>query len=292
VSEYRFECVNHQTGEVWFQGVSCTQQHPCPICRKPTTRREGYCVIDQQRGLVWCGHSVQSGLKSFYKIDGQHSPPPASVRMKKRPVIDFTAMHEMMRSEISPANLRAEAQSLGVSTQALRAVGIGWCSEHCAATFPMYSLHRKIVGLRVRRRSGYKFAIDGSTNAVFIPTGKFAPAGQDEQGRCVIVEGPTDTAAAIDLGLPVFGLPSALVAHDVIAHYVKGRDTVVIRDNDSDGLKSSDRLAAILVPICPTVRVIHPMQVKDLRKWKQAGATRELFEAVARNAAPVKRSHK
>jgi len=289
VSGYRFECVNQQTGEVWFQGMSCTNRNPCPICRKPTTRREGYCVIDQPRGLVWCGHSAEHGLKSFYKIDGQHAPLPSSVRMKPRPVIDFTAMHEQMRAEITPMHIRAEARALGVHPDSLRAVGIGWCSEYGAATFPMYSLHRKIVGLRVRRRSGYKFAIDGSTNAVFIPTGPHAPAGQNERGRCFVVEGPTDLAAAIDLELPAFGLPAALVAHEVIAHYVKGRKTVIIRDGDDDGVKSSNRLSSILVPICPTVHVIRPMQVKDLRKWRQNGATRELIESVLANTSPRRR---
>jgi hypothetical protein len=287
VSQYRFECVSKTTGEIWFQGVSCTRQRPCPVCRKPTAKAIGYCVADYQRGLVWCGHCPQRGRDAFFRLDGQHCPPPATVQFKERPAVDFAPMHEEMRNRITPKNLRAESDALGVHPESLAAVGIGWCDEYDAATFPMYGLNRKVVGIRVRRRrDGKKWAVPGSTNGVFIPQCTWANPDQNGKGRCFVVEGPTDTAAGVDLGLSIFGLPAALVAHQVIAHYVRGREVVIIRDGDEAGIKSSDRLSEILIPICPSVHVIRPMIVKDLRAWLRAGATPGLIESVITNTSP------
>jgi DNA primase len=90
-----------------------------------------------------------------------------------------------------------------------------------------------------------------------------------------ICEGPSDTAAALSLGLAAVGRPSCLSCVEHCVRLVRQREVksaVVVADADAPGIAGARRLAIALRPYAPDVRVVVP-PAKDLREWVRGGAT-------------------
>jgi DNA primase len=160
---------------------------------------------------------------------------------------------------------------LGVSINSLRRLGIGWSKDHKAWTFPMGDARGRVTGIRLRLPSGRKLSIKGSKEGLFLPDDLHAG------GRLLIAEGPTDTAALLDLGFDAVGRPSCTggTKHIVaLAKRLKPVEIAIVADGDGPGQRGADRLAVALLAYVPIVRVvIPPPGVKDARDWKRAGAT-------------------
>jgi hypothetical protein len=98
-------------------------------------------------------------------------------------------------------------------------------------------------------------------------------------GPVVVVEGMSDTAAALDLGFDSIGRPSNLACMDVLCDLVRGRDVIVIGENDAKlnkktGLTDTpgrDGMVAAFQMVkraCPNATMLTPpSHVKDLRAW-------------------------
>lgn len=95
----------------------------------------------------------------------------------------------------------------------------------------------------------------------------------------LVVEGMTDTAAAMDMGFVAVGRPSNLACMGVLSDLVRGRNVLVVGENDDINPLTGERpghegmVAAfqILKKVCPEVRmVLPPEHFKDLRQWKVA----------------------
>jgi phage/plasmid primase-like uncharacterized protein len=142
-----------------------------------------------------------------------------------------------------------------------------------------------VVGIRLRTSDGRKFAVKGSRDGLFIPTR--LPNGE----RLLIAEGPTDTAALLDLGFAVVGRPNCSGGAGLIVELVKRwktHDVVIVADGDTPGRRGAEDLASILAAYTSAVRVIAPPPgVKDARQWRLVGATHGDIQA-AIEAAPVK----
>jgi len=93
----------------------------------------------------------------------------------------------------------------------------------------------------------------------------------------VVCEGATDAAAGRDLGLQCVGRFSCTHGATLLVEVVKARRPgllIVIADADGPGRRGADSLAATLLPYVPALKVIEPPPPhKDLRAWRQAGAT-------------------
>src|SRR5439155_4372061 len=110
---------------------------------------------------------------------------------------------------------------------------------------------------RLRRPDGAKFAVRGSKDGLFLP----ATDSNDESGALLICEGPTDTAALLDMGYSnVIGRPSCTGGIKLLVAIVRQRfrDVVVISDGDTPGRIGAHNLASVLAVYAPTVRVIAP----------------------------------
>ena len=57
-------------------------------------------------------------------------------------------------------------------------------------------------------------------------------------------------------------------------------------DKDSPGRIGAAELAGHLVKVCPTVKIIEPLEGKDAREWVVSGATRDVIDLVIHNAYP------
>lgn len=95
----------------------------------------------------------------------------------------------------------------------------------------------------------------------------------------VIVEGLSDTAAALDMGFVAVGRPSALGGMATLAKLVRGRPVIIVGENDDGvGKRGLNSALATLRRVCPQVRGISPPEnVKDLRDWCRIGLDRDAF---------------
>jgi putative DNA primase/helicase len=114
----------------------------------------------------------------------------------------------------------------------------------------------------------------------------------------LIVEGASDTAAAMDLGLVAIGKPSALVGLDMVAELVRGREVLVLGENDRQWKNGKelwpgkDGMVATFQTLSRVTNKIKmalpPVGVKDLRAW--AGLTKESLLEYVETAGQVEAS--
>jgi hypothetical protein len=188
---------------------------------------------------------------------------------------------------VDAVQLDALARSLGLSVHALMTLGIGWSAPHGAWSFPMVDAAGRVLGIRLRRPNGFKFSVAGGKEGLFLP------ALDATDRRLLVGEGPTDTAAQLDMGLHnVVGRPSCTGGVRLLVQLAQRRrpgEVVIVADADEAGLRGADNLASVLLAYVPAVRVIRPPTgIKDVRDWLRAGGTRRDVEA-AIDAAPVRR---
>jgi len=158
-----------------------------------------------------------------------------------------------------------------VRADALRALGACWAWPHDAWAFPMFDGAEEFAGIRLRSVDGDKWALRGSRQGIFIPQ-------VDVQGETLVVEGPSDAAAAVSLGFHVLGRPSCTGGAAEIAAYCRRRSirrVSVLADNDGPGISGARALSG---QVGVSVRMV-VLPAKDLREWVRNGATRQAVEA-------------
>lgn len=108
------------------------------------------------------------------------------------------------------------------------------------------------------------------------------------QRVAVICEGPTDTAAAVELGYYAIGRPSCRSGVAEINHLVRRlgvHRAIIVSDNDRPdkmghvaGLSGAEALQQqLLIPSC-----IVMLPLKDMREFKVQGGNRDTLEALVR----------
>jgi hypothetical protein len=206
---------------------------------------------------------------------------PRAARPGDKPSVRFDLLIKSHVAAVNPLCLDLLAKKIGVTQQSLRRLNIGWAgtrwcgkceSERYAWSFPMSDVDGRVQGVRLRFTAcGHKSAIKGGHEGLFIPR------DLDFSGRIFICEGPTDTAALLDLGLSAIGRPSCRGAVAMTAELLKSRrvgELVIFADRDPAGQGGAVALAGRARLFCPIVRIIAPPEgVKDARQWKQSGAT-------------------
>lgn len=259
----------------------CGHDHPCGISRDSRVVmclrvHDGPTLIRLSKDKAWGIHRHPDHALAPVK------PMPRVKRVREKP-IDWPSLCASFVAELEPWHLASMADDLGVSMVSLRRLGVGWCQQRQALTFPMFDSAGRMVGVRTRLTSGEKRAVPGSHNGIFIPT------GLGGSGPMLIVEGPTNTAAALDLRFDVIGRPSNGAGHDHLlgwcrAH-AKGRDVVILHDRDQAGsdaqrqtLRAAMRLGLALRDTA-RVRLSPPSTHNDIRDWLRAGATRRDVDA-------------
>ena len=182
------------------------------------------------------------------------------------------------------------AQQLGVSDESLGCLGLGWYAEYGCYVFPMRDAGLRAFGLRTRFRNGSKTSVRGSCSGIFA-AGVQRVATSDSLWIC---EGPTDTAALLTVGLQAIGRPSNTGGKGIILEIAKGwkrREIFIAADRDREGsdaerltMLGATELAEGLRALRHTVKIVRPPGNKDVREMVKAGATRETFEYLGRNA--------
>ena len=175
-------------------------------------------------------------------------------------------------ADTQPGDLHALSVKLGVSAAALMDYRWSWAAEWRSWATPMVDGEGEMVGFRLRREDGTKFSVRGGHEGIFVPWVK-------PQRQAVLVEGPSDAAAAATLGFYAIGRPSCSGGLTAIIRTIRRlgiERVVVIPDDDSasesergrnPGLAGGALLSKHLpVPHCTLI-----LPAKDLRSCLAAG---------------------
>lgn len=192
--------------------------------------------------------------------------PPRKAIQERPP--DLAGLWNKWLEETSYYDLDGFAMSLGVDMEVLKLIGCVRSPQ--AWAFPMKNAQGEMIGIRLRDDSGRKWAVKGSRQGLFLSEFGCEPF-------TYIVEGPTDTAAALTIGMSVIGRPSCLGQEDLILGYIQRqriRRVVIVTDNDAPGLRGAEKLRDMLtVPSC-----IWVPPTKDIREYVRLGGSKEMIE--------------
>ncbi len=272
--------------------VRVTKQNPCPVCEKPD-----YCLVAPDGSAAICPRISEGSLKRLGDAGWLHILIPSKNHHRRNQITmhtsteslpDFSELARACTAHITANQLNELACQLGVSARSLQRLGVGTLDGH-EFTFPMSNAEGKTIGIRIRTDQGHKYCKEGSK------TGLFIPRGLTDKAPLLVTEGPTDCAAALDLGFDSIGRPNCNSRVKMTCSLcVRRQSIVIVADNDPKpdgscpGVDGATALAESLSLYCPCVKVIIP-PIKDLRQWLQAGLTHDDLQAVIDGTAPIRR---
>ncbi|WP_339749221.1 toprim domain-containing protein [uncultured Rubinisphaera sp.] len=248
----------------------------CPICG-----HGDWCMIKADGTMAICPRTAEGAVKDLGEAGylhvvhpdhvtphpAPHYEPPNSVK------VDFKHLSDIRRERAEP-RLHDLSRTLGVSVDALRCLKVGYNDFDKTFTFPERDGQGNIIGILLRYPTGPKKRIKGSKSGL-----SYADAWDDGVGPVFAVEGPSDTAALMTLGLKAIGRPSNRggYAHlaDLLSDFPEDRNIIILGDNDckEDGFwpgkegaiqtasEVSKRLERTVYWALP------PDGVKDARAW-------------------------
>lgn len=290
---------------------------PCPICGK-----HDWCSVSVDGALAVCMRIGDNAIKAtsnggwLHRLRDTGERPQRLVRTVPVPTQiqgrdDLAQLVGQYQGNVDPARLQRLADQLGLTVASLHRLGIGWASRaellamgtECLGvgvwTFPMVDASGCVRGIRLRTPKGFKYALAGGHDGLFVPLwlasgGNATPTSNLtamlNTGPLLVAEGPTDTAALLDLGFAAAGRSSCAGGVKLLVELVRvcrANDVVIVADGDKPGQRGAQALASVLAAYLHRVRVILPPPgIKDARAWKQAGVTAAEVHA-AIDAAPA-----
>ena len=272
-----------------FRRVSSAE--PCPVCGKAD-----WCLVSTDGNAVICPRVEAGSVKScgnagyIHLLNVPYVPYVPSRQVRTRSLqarsdnsnIRFADLDRRYRVRMTDQKLRQLSRTLGLSIASLIRLGLGWDGQ--AFTFSMRGKRGQVVGIRRRFLSGPKSSVKGSRCGLFIPQ------GLSGQGPLLICEGPTDTAASLDLGYDAVGRPNCNSGVQELTGIVRGRDIIIIADSDDVGIKGAEMAAKFLMLYCNSLRIFIP-PAKDIRQWVRQEVDREYIRHSIENAAEIKMNY-
>lgn len=232
--------------------------------------------------LLHCftGCSYESILAALGIDNSKPLRAPASSPIRKaiedRP-IDAQAMWRRWFERTEHTHVDGLGISLGVDTDCLKAIGCAW-STFGAFAFPMREPGGSVIGIRLRNDKGDKWAVKGSKSGLFIPSDySYMP-----DGVLYLVEGPTDLAAAMTIGLRAIGRAACLGQEQMVIDYVHRNSIdrlVIVTDNDEPGLRGAEKLQSML----SVLSCIWVPPCKDLREFVNLGGDYKTMQTILKD---------
>jgi hypothetical protein len=242
-----------------------THKQPCEICGKPDwcTRSElGACCMRVETDRpMHNGGWLHPGDAEYYG----HRIPQKTVKSREVVLpLDAAALDAMLDKwrGLGLDNVQWFASQLGLKSRSLAMLGA--CAWPSTLAIPMYDENGGTIGIRLRNKAGHKYAVKGSRQGIFVPYGAF---GKFPINPCVICEGPTDTAAALEAGFFALGRASALGQEQMLRLMLRNlavKEIVLCGDQDQPGQHGEKKLVATIGRM--RVRRLR-FPAKDLRAW-------------------------
>lgn len=229
--------------------VRVSHQHPCPICEKPDN-----CSVTRDGGAVYCGRVDQGSIQQNEGGQWLHilrerewprrddyrpkpsTPWPSSSKPESKPKQNWGRISKEAFDDFAAVSARkALATRLGVSVESLSRLGVGWMPSQQCWTIPERDSAGNVIGINRRLDDGSKRRCAGSqAGLTFDPVGWLQ---SDIEPRSVLlVEGASDVAALLSLGLSVVGRPSNTGGVELLAELLRAvppdRAIVVMAEHD------------------------------------------------------------
>lgn len=277
-----------------------TPANPCPICGK-----EDWCTYGDKAMLCQRVESKwPANNGGWYHYYGESKPeyiPQAKAAPKR---INATELMKGCVNDLATYNFT----TLGVSYQSLVDLGTGYSSRHKALAFPMSDGDGNYIGIRLRNSAGFKWAITGGNNGIFLPQ-----VISNYTKIAYLPEGPTNTAALLTIGLFAIGRPNSKSGNEFIKSALKRLGiyrVVIVADNDelknTKCLKCGGLINNNLCKDCKnnqktfrpglegaiklkkelglaSVIWMPPSPLKDVRQYLIKGGTKQMIESEIKN---------
>lgn len=295
---------------------SVSESNPCPACEHAT-----WCGWDDE--LLRCQRPTESKCPpgmilrvegAEYRLYGPEkhwTPKPRQqlVTSKAAPA-GLTDLARRFRSQVAASRLDSLAGALGVRSEALQAIGIGWATSDDlkslgaawtggrpdgAWTFPEFNGGGQVCGVSLRAPDGRKSSPSskktGARRGLIVPVdSELRPA--IPEGLVLGVEGASDVAAALTIRLSAVGRPSNSAGAKDLAQLLSGREVLVLGENDAKqsgdwpGKEGAERVATALANAWkkPVQWSLPPDNAKDLREWLRSRSGVLGDEPAARDA--------
>lgn len=280
--------------------IECSKKAPCQVCGRTD----------------WCGRSIDPDTgKAYHRCMSSGADSPPGMRLVKdhpdggrtytdgSPDVagrigpggssgpaggDASVSREMLErlasdyvQNIDAARAIVVAQNLGVPVASLAAVRMGWNPTRKALTFPEQAGGGGVVG--IPHRYGTPEAVGAEGEEKRSPKGHHRGLAipidlRSTTGIVLVVEGPTDVAAAHALGIPAVGRPSNTGGVTDLAIALADREVIVLGEFDpkpSGDWPGRDGARAVALGLAnrwgkPVRWSMPPDRAKDLRRWVQA----------------------
>jgi hypothetical protein len=281
-----------------------TAQEPCPrcrshdgckrgedgliLCRKETGQAEGFVFLGQSKAdPQWAEYRLADDpqvqeRERQRREDWERSRKGKAADNGHEPYRDMADKAQKFARNVTPERLTELAAALGIPEASLTAAspGLGYsaCPLHEDITQPCWTFPEAnaggVTGILCRYAKGDKLRLKGSLCGLILPD-----HWAEGEGPLFLVEGPTDTAAMLALGLPAIGRPSNTGGVDCLVELLRDfpaeRDLVVVGEHDSkpdgkwpgrDGaIGTAEKLAWTLHR--HIAYVFPPAGWKDVRAW-------------------------
>ncbi len=216
--------------------IRVTKSEICPICDA-----DHWCRVSADGKVVQCmwvesqrPFPGESGgwIHPHPDVDATHiHPRPPRPQPKRLTDHEYQAKWEPWARHCyrnREAQVRRLAKGLGVAYWALDELYVGYRENYW--TFPEKNHRRQIVGINRRYRDGKKMQMSGSKRAL-----TYCDAWLAYPGPVFVVEGGSDVAAGLTLGLCIVGRPSNIGGVEYLVKLlgpVTGRRIVVFGERD------------------------------------------------------------
>lgn len=254
-----------------------TKDSPCPVCG-----REKFCMVNDNRSAVLCT-KVPSD-KPVGEAGYLHVLDPE--RNEGWQPSELEQVFTGYRSNVLDGMPQLLAEDLGVTAESIEALGVGYFPSEQAWVWAEMDADGTVIGLLKRFVNGKKVMVKGSGRGLMYTR----PLPRDDR-PVVVIEGATDTLAAMDMGYLAVGRPSADGGLSFLRSLLNGRDVIVVGENDEAGRKGMLKTVSALRDSCSSVRsVLPPSRYKDLRQWHPSAEEFELHLSQASDNAGATRS--
>jgi len=255
-----------------------TKKNKCPICHKAD-----WCGISKDESIVVCMRvksnkpSSNGGWIHKNKPTTNHSYTKKKTIEKYNPP-DFDKYISEGTTRTTEAKIKQLAKTLEVSYASLIMLEAFHAKQDFTWGFPMKDYTERVIGIRYRSNRG-KWSLKGGKAGLFISN------KPSKDKTWLILEGPTDTAAALSLGFNAVGRPSCRGQEKMVRNFLDRRNPkqiIIIADNDEPktngqgsvfypGIEGAQALGAVFginykIVMTPT---------KDFRQWVKEGVTRK-----------------
>ena len=233
---------------------------PCPICG-----REKYCMINDNGSAVLC--TKKESLHAVGEAGWLHVLDP--VRNGGYDPTLLETRFVRFQQNVIKGVADFLSKDLGVSVESIESVGVGFFPAENAWVWAERDELGNVVGLLKRYTSGKKVMEKGSSRGLI-----YKHPLPNSSKPVLVVEGATDVLAAMDFGYVAVGRPSAESGGKFLLSLLKGRDVIVVGENDGGaGQRGMDKMYTVLSTGCKSIRkVLPPQKYKDLRTWKPTTA--------------------